>query len=177
LGPSPEERAIVPSDIEAKQQWVERVLGYRFPSGPNGAAGNATPGRRNEAGVRLAQGLLVWNGTRSRVAEQVKALQQAILAQSSGEADFGDIKAGIGNLDDILESLDDSLSDKLSELRGTTNPALKEAGSKEAAAIVARFEKFVAEDALINEIDDNGFVATDIKAKITAALAAVRATI
>lgn len=160
-----------------KKQWIERVLGYRFPPVTTGGAGNAEPGRRNEAGVRVAQGLLIWNGTRSKVAEQVKTLQRAILAQSGGEADFDEIKANIGNLDRIFDVLDDSLSDKLSELRATTDPARKATGAREAAAIVARFEKIVAEDLLINEIDDNGIVETDIKANITAALAAVRATI
>ena len=150
---------------EERNQWVERVLGYRFAAGseqrPKGAA------------VRVAQGLLVWNAARAYVGQQVKKLQQAIIAQTEDEADAAEIKANIGNLEALLELLDDSLSVKLGQLRATTDPTEKEAISQEAKAVVEKFRGTLAGNALFNEIDDNGFIPLDIAPKVTAALAAV----
>lgn len=175
----------MPAEADAKSEWVERVLGYRVSAAQTSAQNLAQnpavdmpkPGNRNQAGVRLAQGLLIWNAARRYASEQVKALQQVILKDARDEADFKAIEASVGNLDDLLESLDDSLSKKLDELRETTDPARKAVLSGEAVVIVDRFQTFVDGDSLMNDIDDNGFMPLDIKAKITAALAATRSTI
>ncbi|MES2304748.1 MAG: hypothetical protein V4558_04545, partial [Gemmatimonadota bacterium] len=42
--------------------------------------------------------------------------------QIPDDPDYEEIKANLGNLEELLEWLDDSLSDKLNELRGTTDP-------------------------------------------------------
>lgn len=144
---------------------------------PPEAGGPGAQPKGDEAGVRLAKGLLVWNQTRSYVGQQIAKLQAAILTGMKDEPDFEDIKANIGNLEELLETLDDSLSDQLSLLRGAADPAKKAVLSDEARAIVARFQKYVAEDDLMNDIDDNGFIPLDIKPKVTAALAAVLKTI
>jgi hypothetical protein len=151
-----------------KREWVERVLGYRFApraSRPDGAA------------VRLAVGMVEWNQTRSYVNQQIKRLQSAIASEMRDEPDIGDITANLGNLEDLLEVLDDSLGVKLGELRGTMDVAKKAVLSQEAKGIVARFQKYVAEDGLMNEIDDNGFIPLDIKPRVAAALDSVLATI
>ena len=163
--------------IEAKKEWVERVLGIQFAGNTSSMIEAKQPAKPQGSAVRLAQGLLVWNSTRSYVGQQIAKLQGAILADMQHEPDFEDIKANIGNLEELLETLDDSLSAKLGELRGTTDLAQKAKLSDEAKVIVARFQSYVAEDALMNEIDDNGFVPLDIKPKVTAALAAVLQTI
>lgn len=157
------------ASLDGQKAWVERVLGYRFA--------NAGAEQPKGAAVRLAQGLLVWNNTRSYVSQQLKVLQQAILDQTQDEPDFEDIKAHLGSVEDILETLDDSLTDKLNELRGITDPAKKAEVSKQARDIVIRFQAYAAEDGLMNDIDHNGFVPLDIKPKVTAALAAVLQTI
>lgn len=173
------------SEADAKSEWVERVLGYRASAAQNPTQNPASnpvadaprSGNLNQAGVRLAQGLLIWNAARRYASEQITALQQVILKETRGEPDFKSIEASVGSLDDLLESLDDSLGQKLGELRETADPARKAVLSSEAVAIVERFQAFVAEDSLMNDIDDNGFMPLDIKAKITAALAATRSTI
>jgi hypothetical protein len=151
---------------DAKDAWVERVLGYSVAA----AAATARP---NGAAVRLTKGLLLWNNTRGYVSRQIKTLQQAILADMQDEPDFDDIKANLGNLEEMLEVLDDSLADKLGELHATADPARKAVLSGEARAIVTRFQQYVANDGLVNEIDDNGFVSLDIKPKVSAALAEI----
>jgi hypothetical protein len=153
---------------DPRREWVQRVLGYRFEpprGGPEGAA------------IRVAKGLLLWNNTRSHVARQIKVLQQAIRTQAAGEPDFSEIDASLGNLDELLEKLDDRLTVKLGELRATSDLTAKQKLSDEARDIVADYQKYVAEDGLVNEIDDNGFVPLDIKPTVDATLRAVLATI
>jgi len=153
---------------EAKRAWVGRVLGVSLPDG------DADPGG---AVVRLAKGMILWNQTRSAVAQQIKALQQAILAEAADEPDFDKISANIGRLDVILEVLDDRLIDQLNALRGTTDPDQKRALSDQARGIVREYQAYVNHDKLMADIDDNGFVQLDLKAKIMAALETVLDTI
>ncbi len=156
------------ASLDARREWVERVLAYRFPS---------VQGRPNGAAVRLAKSLLLWNNTRSHVSQQIKTLQQAIRTQAADEPDFDDIDANLGNLEELLEVLDDRLTAKLNELRATSDPEEKRKLTAEARSIVTGYQKYVAEDGLVNDIDDNGFVPLDIKAKVTESLHAVLETI
>jgi hypothetical protein len=158
---------------DAKQAWVERVLGYKFPAA---AAGNGAA-RPQKAGVRLTEALMTWNRTRSYVGQQITKLQQEILAQTQDEEDFDEISANVGILEDLLDLLDDSLSAKLSEVRAAADPAAKATLSEQAKDIVVGFQKKVAADPLMNRIDDNGFVDLDIKPTVNAALVEVLACI
>jgi hypothetical protein len=151
---------------------------FAVPSGtgqPNqtGAQGQAPKG----AVVRLAQALLEWNNTRSYVGQQVKALQDTILEATSTQPEFAVIKANIGNLETLLETLDDSLTAKLNELRTADEGEPKRRLSNEARDIVAKFQKFTADDPLMNAIDKNGFLPLDIKTRVAASLDEVMKTI
>jgi hypothetical protein len=143
-----------------------------IPPPPGAASGPTDSG----AAVRVAKGLLVWNSTRTYVGQQIKKLEQAIIAQSVGEPDFDEIKANLGELDVVLEKLDDQLSNKLDELRGA-QPEAKAALSEAARTVVTDYQAFIANDPLMQDIDDNGFIPLDINAKVTAALDAVLKTI
>jgi hypothetical protein len=146
---------------EAQRQWVETVLGvHSLP--PTGQTEGAV--------VRLAKGMQVWNATRGYVARQIKTLKDAIVAQTANEPDFDVIQSNLVNLDVLLEVLDDRLIGKMNELRGTTDAAAKTKITEEARAVVVGYQKYLAEDKLVNDIDANGFVATDIKAKVSATL-------
>ncbi len=163
-----------------RREWIERVLSVQFAapsvtgqSIQSGAQGQAPKG----AVVRLAQALLEWNNTRSYVGQQVKALQDTILEATSAQPEFDTIKANIGNLEALLETLDDSLTAKLNELRSADEGAAKTKLSNEARDIVAKFQKFTADDPLMNAIDDNGFLPLDIKPRVVASLDEVMKTI
>lgn len=156
-----------------RRAWVTRVLGVHLgqpPSPPN----TGTP---KGAAVRLAQAMIEWNSTRVFVGAQVRQLQAAILEATSTLENHDAIKANIGNLDALLETLDDSLTVKLNELRATDDEAQKRRLSEEARGIVAAFQKFTAEDALMNAIDDNGFLPLTIKSRVVASLDIVARTI
>ena len=131
----------------------------------------------NKAGIRLAEALITWNRARSYVGQQVTVLQREIVAQTQDEDDAEEIASNVGMLDRLMDVLDDSLSDKLSEIRAAADPAQKAALSNQAKSIVASFQQRVASDRLINIIDDNGFIPMDIKPTVTAALADVMASI
>jgi hypothetical protein len=137
---------------------------------PAGASGDPADG----AAVRLAKGLLLWNGTRSYVKQELTKLEAAIIAQSANEADADEIKQRVGEVSDaILDTLDDRLTDKLNELRGTTDLAEKRAISEDARQIVASYQQFIAEDDLMKDIDDNGVLPLDIRPRLTTVLHAV----
>jgi hypothetical protein len=127
--------------------------------------------------VRLAKGMMLWNGTRGYVDQQVKKLKQAILEQSQGEHDFDEIKASVDNLDTILERLDDRLTERLNRLRGTEDVDAKAAIAAEARRIVAEYQAYAAQDKLMGGIDDNGFIPLDIKARVETTLRAIQQTI
>lgn len=124
--------------------------------------------------VRLAKGLLLWNGPRSFVKQELMKLEAAIVTQSENEADAAEIKQKLGKVSDgVLDDLDDRLTDKLNELRGATNSVTKRAIIEEARKIVTAYQKFVAEDELMKDIDDNGILPLAIRPRLTAVLQAV----
>jgi len=127
--------------------------------------------------VRLAQGMLLWNSMRAHIDGQLKTLQTAIVAQSQGEPDFAEIKAGVGSLSVVLEHLDDRLTEKLNALRATTDPATKQKVSEEAREIVRGYRDYVQTDPLMADIDDNGFVPLDVRARAEETLRAIMAMI
>ncbi len=145
---------------EVQGAWVLRVLGI----------GGASQGAPGGAVVRLAKGMLLWNQTRSSVSQQVKTLQQAILKAAANVPEFDEIQSNIGNLEEILEILDDRLTVKLNELRGTTDAAEKQKLSEDARQIVAEYQTYAASDELMNDIDDNGFIPLTIKSQVITAL-------
>lgn len=150
--------------LALRNDWVKRVLGVS----PNGTPPDP------QAGVRLTRALMTWNAARMQVGQQIDRLQKAILAASSQEAEYPDILAHIGNLDAVMDRLDDSLSAKLSELRTTPDPAAKAALAEQARKKVRALQSYVATDELLADIDgNNGFLALDIKASLSRALAAM----
>jgi hypothetical protein len=154
---------------EEQRGWVQRVLGLGM--------GQSEQAAIEGAAVRLAKGMLLWNQTRGYVAEQIKALQSAILKQTAGEPDFAEIRDNLGSLEEILEVLDDRLTLKLNEMRASTDAAAKRQLSVEARVIVAQYQAYVEEDELMNDIDQNGFIPLDIKPKVTATLTTLLSTI
>lgn len=163
----------IPSQNEAAKAEAIRQLREAL-DGTGPAMQGATPpdgaARSPRAGVRLTEALMIWNRTRSYVGQQVTRLQQEILAQTQDEEDFDEISANVGILEDLLDLLDDSLGEKLSELRAATEPAAKAALSQQAKDIVISFQNKAAENKLIKRIDDNGFVELDIQPTVKATL-------
>lgn len=151
----------------AQSEWIERVLGFRVERAP------ANEKEARGAGVRLAKGMLVWNASRAHVAAEVEKLQQAILEQTVQEPDFATIKANVGRLEAVLELFDGELGKKLGVLLATTDLQQKAALLDEARESIAAQEAELAQNPLLNSIDDNGFVPLDIRSRVMAALSAM----
>ncbi len=163
---------------EDQHAWVKRVLGIDLPAAIRTADGpDAKEVRPEQEGVRLAKGMLLWNQTRGYVAQQIRALQDTIRARTKLDPQYDEICSNLGNLEEILEVLDDELIEKLNEMRATTDPAVKRKLSEQARGLVAAYQAYAGTDELMNDIDNNGFMSLDIKARVTATLKDVAATI
>jgi hypothetical protein len=164
------EQPTVPEDLTAKSTWVQRVLGVAIPATVTGSA--ETGDKR--AGLRLTQAMMEWNRTRSDVGRQIAQLQDAIISASAEEPDYPAIVDGVGNLEDILSRLDDSLGEKLSGIRMTTDPTEKAKLLQQAKDIVRGIASWAASDPLLADIDtQNGFVTLTIKSSVTQALTTI----
>ena len=149
---------------ETKNAWVELALGVHINDGGpgDGAA---------RVGVRLTHAMMVWNSARMHVGQQLDTLRTAILKAAQGDEQYPDIVDGLGNLDAIMDRLDDRLGEKLSAIRFTKDSKEKAALAKQARDVVKQVEAYLASDPLIADIDTkNGFVTLDIKPKVTEAL-------
>jgi hypothetical protein len=151
-----------------QRAWVERVLGFTFPPPGTGKRGNV---------VNLAQGLMLWNQTRASVAAQVARIQAAILADTANDDDYDEIVGNIGALDEVLDVLDDRLTEKLNEIRAAADETQKNVISDQARKVADEFAGVIETDELIGDIDNNGFVASDIKLRLRQAITVVRASI
>ena len=156
----------------ARAEWVERVLGLKVSERQDGSnTTTAKAGPSKGQAVQLAKGMILWNQTRVHLGQEVRKLQGAILDRTKQEADAALIQANVGKLEAVLELLDDRLTEHLNALRGTTDPAEKQALAAQARKLVQEYQAEAAANDLLNEIDDNGFVALDIKSRVTTTLA------
>jgi len=129
--------------------------------------------------VALQQSRLAWDGLRKRVSSQLDALEQAVLqevrahnadANNEDEFDEAELTEGLRRLHGLLDRLDARLIDKLDEALQASGPARQQL-HQQALAIVDEYRSFVASDALIAQIDANGFVDTAIRAEAERTLA------
>ena len=175
MGTTVAERPVPADDPLAalRKAWIERVLAIRIGDerGVDTASGNES------AVVRLAKAMIAWNEMRVQVGREVSKLQAAILEAHEGEDDYDDIDDNIGNLDDILEHLDDRLIDKLNDMRAATSEAEKAKLLQEARGVLQGYRAYLASDPLVNDIDDNGYIKLEVKPLIASTLESVAAAL
>ena len=140
-----------------------------------GGAPETQPGGKPEAGaaaggvskVAFTQSRLAWIGTRKQVQAELKKLELKIQALSVEEDDFSEIRAGTGQLYEVLEVLDERLIDKLDDALNAAEPARIKALHGEAREIIDEYLDFVNTDDLMGDIDDNGFVNVKIRSAMS----------
>lgn len=139
--------------------------------------GTGTPARAAPSGAQVifTRVRLDWQNTRKTVRAELQALEDEILAESEEEPDFADISTGTGALFEMLETLDERLIDKLDEALNSSDPAQRRALHAQALEIVGGYRDFVRSDALLADIDDNGFLDLEVRATLDGALAAMAA--
>lgn len=139
--------------------------------------GTATPASAVPSGAQVifTRVRLDWQNTRKTVRAELQALEDEILLESEEEPDFADISAGTGTLFEMLDTLDERLIDKLDEALNSSDPAQRRVLHAQALGIVGGYRDFVRSDALLADIDDNGFLDLEVRATLDGALAAMAA--
>ncbi|MCU0878678.1 MAG: hypothetical protein MUF06_12905 [Pirellulaceae bacterium] len=145
---------------------LQRMEGSAGPLSPSAPAMTTT----EDSLVTLQKARLEWDSTRKAVQNELRTLEQAILAICRDEPDFAAIKDGTKNLYVMLETLDTRLSDKLDEALNADTPDQRAARRREALTIADEYLDFVIDDDLINHIDDNGFVRVGVRLRMLTTL-------
>jgi len=129
--------------------------------------------------VQLQKSRLTWDGLRKNIQSQLQSLEKSIMdavrAHNSDETiedgfEEGAVGAGIKQLYTVLDKLDERLIDKLDEALNAKTFTDRQSRHAEAAGIVKEYQAFVNGDALLAQIDKNGFTSTNIRAAATTAL-------
>lgn len=115
--------------------------------------------------VAFTQTRLDWDQARKQVLTQLGMLKASIVQASGEEEDFAEIRSGVGQLYEILEILDERLIDKLDDALNASGDARANL-QREASGIVDEYLDFVSTDALMQDIDRNGFVDLDIQSSL-----------
>ena len=77
----------------------------------------------------------------------------------------------------MLESLDESLADKLDEATNTEDPEQRSRRVGEAREIIERYGAFLANDPIIADLDANPFVPLAIQQTVATTLATLAKTV
>lgn len=128
--------------------------------------------------VALQKSRLSWVQMRGSIEAQLKQLDQGIKAavrehnaSAAGDRyDEGEVALGLSGLFKTMGKLDTRLIDKLDEALNATDAAKRKGLHAQATSIVKEYIGFVAADPVIREIDQNGFIKTDIRGTVTRTL-------
>ncbi len=120
--------------------------------------------------IVYTQSRLAWLASRKKIQGELQKLEQAILAHYSGHAAMPAIATGVRKLDRVLDLFDEELADTLDAALNATDPAVKLRLHDEARTIIARYEGFLAQDAMVRELDGNPFVPVAVQATLAGSL-------
>ncbi|WP_077033349.1 hypothetical protein [Pelomonas sp. KK5] len=123
--------------------------------------------------VALQQARLSWDGLRKALQGQLQGLEKQLLADVRAHnadpdapdlLDEAEVTTAVREVYTVLDLLDTRLIDKLDEALNAEGAA-RQAHQAEAAALVQEYQRLVASDPRIADIDDNGFFPTSIRAE------------
>ncbi|MFD2853823.1 hypothetical protein ACFSZS_02050 [Seohaeicola zhoushanensis] len=127
--------------------------------------------------VPFVQSRLAWINTRKALHQQISGLKSAIDSTTSDVEGLEDIPSRSGKLFDYLNDIDTDLEDTLEKLVETPEGDARTALKEQARGIIATYQG-VLDTPFFQAVDDNGFVATNIRgsaldslSKVSAALA------
>jgi hypothetical protein len=145
---------------------------------PKAGADNQPP----EGNVIFTQSRLVWDVTRKKVRTELDGLARAVRTTCqkwnkdpnfTHEVNLGKLETGLKNFNRILERLDTRLNDKLDEAVNAMNAGERQVKRAEAKGLVQEYLSFTNGDPLLAVIDQNGFLATKVRASVLATLTAL----
>jgi hypothetical protein len=167
-----------PNDIDDDGQEAPETES-ESGAGTLSAPQQGRPGRSTTIAPSIVytQTRLVWAATRSKVGNELKKLETAILAAYRGRASLPIVTQKVRKLDQVLAMFDESLNDALDASLNAADPQEKQRFHDEARELIARYQHFLASDPLVQELDGNPFVPIAVKATLTATLATLSAKI
>lgn len=160
---------------------IERLLtsGGEHKANPAGAPAGDTNGSEAPKGERVSpqvaftQTRLAWDRTRKFVQEELRRLERAIIDAFEDDAVGPAIAAGTRKLYRILDTLDERLIDKLDDALNASDLEQRASLHRDARAVVSQYLEFLEKDALMADIDDNGFIETSIRSTVEQRLRAI----
>ena len=125
----------------------------------------------------IAKARAVWLATRKRVDADLNKLLDTIRDTYKDHGGLAEIEKHVqGQLDTVLDALDEDLAHKLDEMSKATGPERPKLVA-EAKKIVARYQQHIATDKVVGTLDDNPFVPISVQKTVSAALSALSRSI
>lgn len=126
-------------------------------------------------GVLFTRSRLAWDATRKHVQQELRKLEQFILAEASDEPDYATIAANTNQLYTVLDRLDDRLIDVLDDALNASLAAERQAHQRSALGLVEEYLGYISGgDSFLQAIGDNGFVDVDIAPLVSQRLGEMR---
>ncbi len=145
----------------------QQALDRAGPAPANGQA--AAP---NVAALTKAK--LAWKATRTKIEGDLDKLHSEMAAVYKDHGFGADLdKYFSSKVQPVLDSLDDSLGDKLDAVLQNTDPAQQAKLVGEAQKILQKYQSYVTGEPLIAKLDDNPFVPLQIGKTISTTLGAL----
>ncbi|HTW70717.1 MAG TPA: hypothetical protein VME47_12580 [Acetobacteraceae bacterium] len=156
----------------------QRINELRTALDQAGAPANGGNGGAQETGstvpAAVTKARQAWIATRGRVGDELEKLLTAIVTTYQSDGIAADLETRYRNrVSGVLNTLDESLSEKLNEVAGTIDATRRTTLAGEAKTIMDRYQSYVDGEALLVDLDDNPFVPLHIRQTVTATLAAV----
>jgi hypothetical protein len=167
--------------LDKAEALMAKLDGAASPAGT--AAPVAAPAGLSPK-VLYTQTRLAWDGVRKHVQAELRKVETAVLAESTGEPDFTVIQGNVKMLYTVLDRLDDRLIDVLDDALNAETEAQRKVHQKQAIGLVDEYLAYVnSGDPFLEAIDDNGFVdiqllsvlghrLVDMRAQLSASVAA-----
>ncbi len=162
---------------EVHEKWVLDVLGFDVAAHRSARDRNARPPGAEASAAKkaqLAKARQVWIATRAKIENDIAKVRSGLASAYDGH-DLAQMLQDAFNkrVEPVLGTLDASLAHKLDELaaaEGDQHAALV----KEAQAIIASYERFLASNDVIDHLDRNPLAPIAVRKTLDGSLEALR---
>ena len=123
--------------------------------------------------TKLAQGASDWRTAHVEADQRIAALKKTILKHYAEKppAVFTGIQEGIGQLDAVLDTIDQELADLMTHASETSEESTRVSKIGRAKALLAEHIRYIRSEPLITQIDQNPFgVQTNLRSLLVSAL-------
>ena len=142
-------------------------------NGEEGASSAKQPAQ-NGSSPAFVKARAAWLATRQRVEGEVDKLYGAMSSVYKDHGVSGDLEKFFRKkVEPMLQTLDESLSDKLDEVTKNADPEQHEKLVQEAKRIMQSYQDYLAREPLIAMLDNNPFVSLSIEKTLTTTLSAL----